>query len=129
MGWLGVFEGWLLPAGVLFLFFWTLIGQYAYREAKEEERTDPKRRRLCWGVFGVVGALEYLRDVRKRDASRLGWLGFSVLLFAFWAIEPALQGEPAGWYAWAGFYTGLFVLYWQFGLEASAESRDQPSTD
>ena len=129
MGWLGVFEGWLLPTGVLFLFFWTLIGQYAYREAKNESRSSPLRRGLCWGMLGVAGAFDYLSAIGSRDKSRLSWLGFSALLFAFWAIEPVFQREPAGWYAWAGFYTGLFVLYWQFNLEAATEPRDQPNTD
>ncbi|EMA39882.1 hypothetical protein C448_14328 [Halococcus morrhuae DSM 1307] len=120
MEWLGAFGGQLLTAGIAFLFFWTLVGQYAYREAKAEGRSMPKRRGLCWGVLGIVGVIDYLRDIRNRDESRLGWIGFAAVLFAFWAIEPVVRQEPPGWYAWAGVYTGLFVLYWQFDLEASA---------
>ncbi|GAA0478676.1 hypothetical protein MUK72_13355 [Halococcus dombrowskii] len=123
MEWLGAFGRRLLTAGVLFLFFWTLVGQYAYREAKTEGRSMPKRRGLCWGVLGIVGVIDYLRDIRNRDESRLRWIGFAALLFAFWAIDPVVRQKPAGWYAWAGVYAGLFVLYWQFDLEAPADAR------
>ena len=121
MRWFAVFNEEFLSIGLLFLFFWTLIGQYAYREAKKEGRSSPKLRGLCWGVLGVVGVVNYLRRGGNRT-KRLAWLGFSVLLFGVWAIEPVVQGEPAGWYAWAGFYCGLFVLYWQFDLETVSET-------
>ena len=117
MEWVGALGGQLLTAGISFLFFWTLVGQYAYREAKAEDRSMPKRRGLCWGVLGIVGVIDYLRDIENRDESRLGWIGFAAVLFAFWMIDPVVRQEPAGWYAWAGMYTGLFVLYWQFDLE------------
>jgi hypothetical protein len=121
MEWSAVVSGEFLSVGLSFLFFWTLIGQYVYREAKKEGRSSPKRRGLCWGILGVVGVVNYLRR-GSNQAKRPAWLGFALLLFAFWAIEPVIQAEPAGWYAWAGFYSGLLVLYWQFDLETLDES-------
>src|SRR5699024_1807087 len=71
MEWVGALSGRLLTAGVPFLFFWTLVGQYAYREAKAEDRSLPKRRGLCWGVLGIVGVIDYLRDIENR--TRAAW--------------------------------------------------------
>ena len=118
----------VLYAGVLFLFFWPLIGQYVYREAKKEQRSSPRLRGLGWGVLGVVGVFRYLANIRTEEKSRLGWLGLSLLLFVFWAAEPLIQQGPPGWYAWAGFYAGLFVLYWQFDFDLPDDSGAQPDT-
>lgn len=128
MEWLSVSGRAILHAGVAFLFFWTLIGQYVYREAKKEQRSSPRLRGLGWGVLGVIGVFDYLASIRTEEKSRLGWLGFSLLLFVFWAMEPLIQQGPPGWYAWAGFYTGLFILYWQFNLELLDDSGTQLDT-
>lgn len=128
MEWLGVSGRTILYTGVSFLFFWTLIGLYVYREAKKEQRSSPQLRGLGWGVIGIIGVVDYLTDIKAEEKSRLGWLGFSLLLFVFWAAEPLIQQGPPGWYAWAGFYTGLLILYWQFNLELLDNSRIQPNT-
>ena len=126
MEWLSVSSRSILYTGALFLFFWTLIGQYVYREAKKEQRSSPRLRGLGWGVLGMIGVFRYLANIRTEKKSRLAWLGFSLLLFVFWATEPFLQQKPPGWYAWAGFYAGLFILYWQFNLELLDDSGAQP---
>ena len=128
MEWLSISGRTILYAGVIFLFFWTLIGQYVYREAKKEQRSSPQLRGLGWGVLGVIGVFDYLANIREEEKSRLRWLGFSLLLFVFWATEPLIQQRPPGWYAWAGFYAGLFILYWQFNLELLDDSGTQPDT-
>lgn len=61
--------------------FWVLIGQYAYREAKKENRSSPKLRGIFWGVFGIAGAATYLAHIQEQEKNRLAWLGFSILLF------------------------------------------------
>ncbi|GAA0453495.1 hypothetical protein GCM10008985_06560 [Halococcus dombrowskii] len=127
MEWLGVSGGTILNTGVLFLFFWMLIGLYVYREAKKEQRSSPRLRGLGWGMLGIIGAVDYLTDIKAEEKGRLRWLGFSLLLFVFWAAEPLIQQRPPGWYAWAGFYTGLLILYWQFNLELLDDSRIQPN--
>ena len=128
MEWLSVSSRTILYTGVAFLFFWTLIGQYTYREAKKEQRSSPRLRGLGWGVIGIIGVIDYLANIRGKEKSRLGWLGFSLLLFVFWAAEPLIQQGPPGWYGWAGFYAGLFILYWQFSLELPDDSGTQPDT-
>ena len=128
MEWLSVSGRTILYTGVAFLFFWTLIGQYAYREAKKEQRSSPRLRGLGWGMLGIVGVVDYLANIRSEEKSRLWWLGFSLLLFVFWAAEPLIQQKPPGWYAWAGFYTGLLTLYWKFNLDLLDESGTQPDT-
>jgi len=113
--------GAVVSTELAFLFFWALIGQYVYREATRENRSSPKRRGLYWGVRGVRGALTYLVTIRERDRARLAWLVFSSLLVLFWAGDALIDRELPGWYAWAGFYSALFILYWQFDLEISSE--------
>lgn len=106
--------------GLVFLFFWALIGQYVYREAKKESRSSPKMRGVFWGVIGVVGAIIYLIHIREHEKRRLSWLGFSVLLFTLWAIGTAgLWGLRGGFRLWAALFTGVFILYWQFNLETT----------
>jgi hypothetical protein len=126
MEWLSVSGRTIFYIGALFLFFWTLIGQYVYREAKKEQRSSPRLRGLGWGVLGVIGVFGYLANIRTAEKNRLGWLGLSLVLFVFWATEPLIQQGPPGWYAWAGFYTGLLILYWQFNLELLDNSETQP---
>ncbi|WP_049998579.1 hypothetical protein [Halococcus sediminicola] len=128
MEWLSVSGRTLLYTGVLFLFFWTLIGQYVYREAKREQRSSPQLRGLGWGVLGIIGVFGYLANIKTGEKNRLWWLGLSLLLFVFWAAEPLIQQGPPGWYAWAGFYAGLFILYWQFDLEPLDDSGTQSGT-
>lgn len=126
MAWTG---GEFLTIGLVFLFFWLLVGQYWYREARKRGRTSPELRGLFWGVFGVVGVFVYLVRIRRREKDRLIPAGASILLFAFWAmnaIGPAGPQEHGGWYAWAGLFAGLFVLYWQFHLETAGESGGRP---
>ena len=115
-------------AGVV-LFFWVLIGQYVYREAKDEKRSLPKLRGLFWGVLGVVGAVAYLTHIEKRETDRLAWLGFSILLFSLWAVGTVgLWGLNSGFYLWAALFAGVFVLYWQFSLEPN-ESGNMPAAE
>lgn len=107
-----------LPVALVVLFFWVLVGQYAYREARREDRSSPVLRGVLWWLFGVVGAVEYLVRVRDRERTRLPWLGLSALLFALWAVGTfGLWGLSGGFYLWGGLFAGLFVLYWQFDLE------------
>jgi len=68
-------------------------------------------------VRGVHGALIYLVTSQERDRTGLTWQGFSALLVLFWASDTLLNEELPGWYAWAGFYSALFIPYWQFALE------------
>lgn len=117
-----------ITTGLVFLFFWTLIGLYVYREAEKEQRSSPKLRGLCWGILGISGVFKYIFHIRNRNKGRLAWLCFSLLLFAFWMIEPIIQQESAGWYAWAGFYTALFILYWQFNLEIPRNVKNPQNT-
>lgn len=119
--------GVVLRISLVFMFFWGLIGQYVYREAKKEQRSSPTHRGLFWGVFGVVGAIIYLTRIRERKKNRLAWLGFSILLFAFWAIATIGQGElDRAFRAWAAAFTGLLILYWQFNLETVEDSSRDP---
>ena len=39
----------------------------------------------------------------------------------FWANDTLIDRKLPGWYVWAGFYSALFILYWQFDLEISNE--------
>ena len=104
--------------GVVFLFFWVLIGQYVYREADRENRSSPILRGIFWGVFGIIGTVTYFVHIRGREKSRFGWFGFSMLLFALWAVGMfGLWGLNGGFYLWAGLFAGAFILYWQFILE------------
>lgn len=120
MGWLTVSGGVALRVGLVALFFWALIGQYAYREAMKERRSAPKLRGVGWWVLGVVGAVTYLAHDRERKRTRLAWLAFSLLLFAFWAVATIGRGElDRAFYAWAALFGGLFILYWQFDLETA----------
>lgn len=106
------------PYGLVFLFFWVLIGQYVYREAKREDRSSPTLRGVFWGVYGVVGAVTYLAHIRTREKRRLAWLAFSLVLFAVWGIGTfGLWGLSSGFYLWADLFAGIFILYWQFNLE------------
>lgn len=108
--------------GLVFLFFWVLIGQYVYREANRENRSSPILRGVFWGVFGIVGTVTYLTYIREREQNRLGWLGFSMLLFALWAVGTfGLWGLNGGFYLWAGLFAGAFILYWQFNLETEKD--------
>lgn len=110
-----------LPVGLVSLFFLALIGQYVYREAVREDRSSPEVRGVCWAVFGVVGAVRYLVQIRERGPNRLGWVGLSALLFALWGIGTGgLWGLSGGFYLWGGLFTGLFILYWQFSLGGKA---------
>jgi hypothetical protein len=113
--------GAVVTTGLVFLFFWTLIGQYVYREAARGNRSSPKRRGLYWGVRGVRGALTYLGTSRERERTRWAWMEFSALLILFWAGDALINQDLPGWYAWAGFYSALFILYWQFDLEMPNE--------
>lgn len=113
-------------AGMMVLFFWVLIGQYVYREANKENRSSPKLRGIFWGVLGVVGAVTYLTHIREREKNRFAWLGVSILLFALWAVGTfGLWGLKGGFHLWAGLFTGVFILYWQFNLETVA-SENRP---
>ena len=104
--------------GVVFLFFWVLIGQYVYREAHGENRSYPILRGIFWAVFGIIGTLTYVAHIRGREKSRLGWLGLSMILVALWAIGTVgLWGLNGGFYLWVGLFAGAFILYWQFILE------------
>lgn len=106
------------PVWSVILFFWVLIGHYVYREAKKENRSSPRLRGLFWGVIGVVGAVVYLAHIRDRDKDQLVWLSFAVVLFVVWAIGTfGLWGLSSGFYLWADFFAGVFILYWQFNLE------------
>ena len=107
-----------VPEGVVFLFFWVLIGQYVYREADRVSRSSPILRGIFWAAFGIIGTLTYLAHLQGREKSRLGWLGLSLVLFALWAIGTVgLWGLNGGFYLWAGLFAGAFILYWQFILE------------
>lgn len=118
----------LLTAGVMVLFFWVLIGQYVYREAKKENRSSPKLRGAFWGVLGVVGAVTYLAHIRDRQKNQLAWLGVSILLFAVWAVGTfGLWGLSGGFRLWASLFAGVSILYWQFNLETVA-SENRPVT-
>ena len=109
-----------ITTGVVFLFFWILIGQYAYREAKGEGRTVPKLRGIFWGVFGIVGAVSYLIYVREREPNQIAWLGFSILLFTMWTVGfLGLWGLNSGFHLWAGLFAGVFILYWRFDINPS----------
>lgn len=111
-------SGVFLRVGFVFLFFWVLIGQYAYREARRGRRPSPKLRGLCWAMFGLVGAVVYLVRIREREMGRLAWLGFSILLFAVWATATIGRGAlDRAFHAWAALFAGLLILYWQFDLE------------
>ena len=109
-----------ITTGVVFLFFWILIGQYAYREAKGEGRTVPKLRGIFWAMFGIVGAFSYLIHVRERETNQLAWMGFSILLVTMWAVGTlGLWGLNSGFYLWAGLFVGVFILYWRFSIKSS----------
>lgn len=108
-----------LPAAAVVAFFLVLLGQYAYREARRENRSSPAFRGVLWWLLGIVGAVRYLARVREREKTPLAWLALSVLLFALWAVGTfGLWGLSGGFYLWAGLFAGLFVLYWQFDLES-----------
>lgn len=104
--------------GLASLFFWVLIGQYVYRGANRENRSSPILRGIFWGVFGVVGAVTYLAHIQDREKNRLGWRGFSTLLLALWVVGTfGLWALNGGFYLWAGLFTGVYSLYWQFNPE------------
>lgn len=68
----------ILYSGALFLFFWTLIGQYVYREAKKEQRSSPRLRGLGWGVLGVIGVFDYLANIRTEGKEPSGVVGIFI---------------------------------------------------
>ena len=118
-----------LTQGLVSLFFLVLIGQYAYREAKREKRSSPRLRGVFWVVFGIGGAVTHLVHIQERDWKQVGWMGFSILLFAVWAIGTfGLWGLNGGFHLWGGLFAGLFVLYWQFSLEQGERRLDSPSS-
>lgn len=129
MEWPLVSNGEFFRLGLVVLFFWVLIGQYVYREAKQQAHASPKIRGLCWGVIGVAGVVVYLTQIREREKNRLGWIGFSILLFVFWAMGTIGQQDLDGWYAWAGFFAGLFILYWKFYGEIFDELGDNSTAE
>lgn len=101
-----------------YAFFWALIGQYVYREAKREDRSLPKLRAIFWGILGIAGAIGYVAHIREREKKRLAWLGFAIVLFTLWVVGTiGLWGLNSGFYLWAALFTGIFILYWQFNLE------------
>jgi hypothetical protein len=107
-----------VTVGLVFLFFWILLSQYVYREAKKENRSSPKLRGVCWWALGVIGAVTYLIRLRDRETNRLTWLAVSLLLFTVWVVGTAgLWGLNGGFHLWAALFAGLFILYWQFNLE------------
>lgn len=116
----GVLNDFGTPLRVLVysIFFWSLIGFYAFNEAKREERTSPKLRAVGWPVFGLIGVIHSFKDATVVDDGKLKWLAFAMLLFAFWLVGTVGQGEPGAWYPWVGFYAGLFVMYVMFDPEA-----------
>ncbi len=118
-----------LTQGLVSLFFLVLIGQYAYREAKSENRSSPKLRGIFWVVFGIVGAVTHLVHIQERAWKRVEWMGFSILLFAVWAIGTfGIWGLSGGFHLWGGLFAGLFVLYWQFSLKQEGRSLDSASS-
>lgn len=120
----------VLRVGLVVLFFWALVGQYVYREAKKERRSFPKLRGLCWGAVGVVGAVNYLVHIREREKKRLGWVGLAMLLFAFWAIATIGRGAlDRAFRAWAALFAGVFLLYWQFHVETFDGSGRRSATE
>ncbi|ADJ14767.1 hypothetical protein [Halalkalicoccus jeotgali] len=111
-----------MAQGLVLLFFLVLTGQYAYREAKRENRSSPRLRGIFWIVFGIRGAVTYLVQIQKREWKRLGWIGFSLLLFAVWAVGTfGFWGLSGGFHLWGGLFAGLLVLYWQFNLEQEGD--------
>ena len=125
MEWPALSSDVLLRVGLLILFFWGLVGLYAYREAKQERRSSPVRRGQGWGAIGLVCAVDYLVRSRERRRDRLGWLTLSVLLVGFWAVATIGRGDlDRAFHAWAALFAGLFVLYWQFDVERVGESEE-----
>ena len=109
--------------GLVVLFFWGLIGQYVYREAIKESRSSPVLRAVFWGVFGSLGAITLLRG-NDYEKTRLGWLGFSMVLIVLWAVGSFdLWGLNGGYYLWASLFASGYILYWQFDLEIGENSQ------
>jgi hypothetical protein len=101
---------------LVFGFFWSLFGWYAYREAKESDRSSPELRGVGWGVIGVLGVLQRFLFERTVDRHDVGWVALVLALLGFWVAVAVSQGPP-GWYAWVGFYAALLIAYFKFGLD------------
>jgi len=111
-----------IRSALIFLFFWTLIGQYVYRKANEQNRSSPELRGIFWGLIGVLGAAAYLLHIRDNQKNRLVWIGVSVLLFTVWAVGTAgFWGVNGGFRLWAALSASVFILYWQFDIGTGVE--------
>lgn len=122
---LGPDTGEIIRIAIYFAFFWTIIGIYAYREARKEGRSSPELQGAGWGLLGLLGAIKYVFGRSEYDSRQLKWLGLVALLVTFWLIGTVGQGKFGAWYPWAGFYAGLFVLYVNFGLNALAGATER----